>query len=84
MRFMVVGSWSATDPRLRELLEAEQARTRELTEGGLVQQLLLRADGVGAFMIVEGESADVVRTELTTLPLMKHDVMRIELIELRN
>jgi hypothetical protein len=84
MRFMVIGSWSATDPQLHDLLEAEQARTRELAEAGLVQQLLLRADGVGAFMIVEGDSADDVRTQLASLPLMQHDVMSIELIQLRS
>jgi muconolactone delta-isomerase len=83
MKFMVLGSWSAADTQLHDLLGAEQARTRELTESGLVQQLLLRADGAGACMVVEGESADDVRAQLATLPLMQHDVMSIELVELR-
>jgi muconolactone delta-isomerase len=83
MRFMVLGVWDPASPEIPGLLAAEQARTGELMDEGVVQQLLLRADGAGGYMVVDAESAEVARDRLNTLPFMKAGVMQIELIELK-
>jgi muconolactone delta-isomerase len=80
---MVVGSWDPASPEIPRLIAQEPARTRELLEEGVVQQLLLRADGAGGYMVVDAESAEVVHDRLSTLPFMSAGVMRIELIELK-
>jgi hypothetical protein len=61
----------------------KQARTGELIDDGVVQQLLLHADGAGGYMIVDAESADVAHDRLRTLPFMKAGIMQIELVELK-
>jgi hypothetical protein len=83
MRFMVLGSWDPASPDLLRLLPEEQARTAELIDEGVVQQLLLRADGAGGYMVVEADSAEVARERLGTLPFMKAGIMQIELVELK-
>jgi muconolactone delta-isomerase len=83
MRFMVIGVWDPTSPEIARLLGREQARTTELMNEGVVQQLLLRADGTGGYMIVDAESAQVARDRLGTLPFMKASIMQIELVELK-
>jgi hypothetical protein len=52
-------------------------------DAGIVQQLLLRADGDGGYMVVEAESAEAAHDLLSTLPFMKAGLMQIELVELR-
>lgn len=84
MRFMVLGAWDPTSPEIPQLLAQEQTRTGELTEEGVVVELLLRADGAGGYMVVEAESAEVARDRLNTLPFMKAGIMRIELVELKH
>jgi muconolactone delta-isomerase len=82
MRFMVLGVWDPASPEIPRLLAQEQARTGELMDEGVVQQLLLRADGAGGYMVVDAESAEVARDRLSTLPFMKAGVMQIALVEL--
>jgi len=83
MRFMVLGAWDPMAPEIPRLLASEQARTRELTDEGVIQQLLLRADGAGGYMVVDAESAEVAHDLLSTLPFMKAGIMQIDLVELR-
>jgi hypothetical protein len=83
MRFLMIGTWDPASPEIPRLLSAEQRRTRELTEGGFVQQLLLRADGSGGYMTLTAESAEAAREQLATLPFMQHALMHIELVELK-
>jgi muconolactone delta-isomerase len=83
MRFMVLGSWDPASPEIPRLLAQEQARTGELMDGGIVQQLLLRADGAGGYMVVDAESPQVAQDRLRTLPFMKAGIMQIELVELK-
>jgi hypothetical protein len=79
---MVLGVWDPASPEIPRLLAQEQARTGELMDEGVVQQLLLRADGAGGYMVVDAESAEVARDRLSTLPFMKAGVMQIALVEL--
>jgi hypothetical protein len=83
MRFMAIGSWDPASPDLLRLLPEEQVRTGELADEGVVQQLLLRADGAGGYMVVDAESAEAAREHLSTLPFMKAGIMQIELVELK-
>jgi muconolactone delta-isomerase len=80
---MVVGVWDPKSSEILRLLPQEQARTGELMHEGVVQQLLLRADGAGGYMVVDAESAEVAHDRLSTLPFMKAGIMQIELVELR-
>jgi hypothetical protein len=82
MRLLVIGTWSPTDPKVPNLLVQEQQRTGELVKEGFVQQLLLRADGAGGYMLVTADSVAAAREQLDTLPFMTAGVMRIELVEL--
>jgi muconolactone delta-isomerase len=82
MRFLVIGTWSPNDPNIPRLLAEEQHRTGELIQEGFVQQLLLRADGAGGYMLVSADSEAGAREHLDTLPFMKANVMRIDVVEL--
>jgi hypothetical protein len=83
MKFMVLGSWDPSSTEIPELIAQERARTDELIGEGVVQQLSLRADGAGGYMLVHGESAAVVREHLSTLPFIKAGIMQFELVELK-
>jgi muconolactone delta-isomerase len=83
MKFMVLGAWDPASPEIRQLLAQEQARTAELMDAGIVQQLLLRADGAGGYLVVDAESPEVAHERLSTLPFMKAGIMQIELVELK-
>jgi hypothetical protein len=50
---------------------------------GIVQQLLLRADGAGGYMVVDAESPEIAHDRLSTLPFMNAGIMQIELVELK-
>jgi hypothetical protein len=82
MKLLVIGTWSPADPKISHLLAQEQQRTGELVKEGFVQQLLLRADGAGGYMVVSADSAAASREQLHTLPFMQAGVMQIELVEL--
>jgi hypothetical protein len=83
MKFMALGAWDPASPEIRQLLAQEQARTADLMDAGIVQQLLLRADSAGGYMVVEAESPEVAHERLGTLPFMKAGIMQIELVELK-
>jgi hypothetical protein len=84
MKLLAIGTWDPNDPAIPSLLPAERQRTGELTEEGFVEQLLLRADGSGGYLILSAESAELALERLETLPLMQHGLMAVELIELRS
>jgi hypothetical protein len=83
MRFKVLGVWDPASPDIPRLLAQEQARTGELMDEGIVQQLMLRADGAGGYMVVDAESPEVAQDHLNTLPFMEAGIMQIELVELK-
>ena len=83
MRFLAIGTWDSADPRIPQLLTAEKKRTGELAEEGFIEQVLLRADGGGGFMIVDAATADAAHERLATLPFMQEGLMSVELVELK-
>jgi hypothetical protein len=84
VKFLVIGTWSPSDPAISRLLTEEHQRTGELIDEGFVQQLLLRADGAGGYMVVSADSEASALEQLNTLPFMKAGVMQIELVALND
>jgi hypothetical protein len=84
MKFLVIGSWDPGNADIPRLLEEEQHRTGELMRQGVIRELLLRADGAGGYMVVFADSIAVAHEQLRTLPFMRHGIMHVELIELRD
>jgi hypothetical protein len=84
MRFMLLGSWDPAHPAIPGLLASEQQRTAELMQEGFVQQLLLRADGAGGYMVLSADSAASATEQLSSLPFMKEGIMRAELVALND
>jgi muconolactone delta-isomerase len=84
MRFMVLGSWDPAHPAIPRLIASEQQRTADLMQEGFVQQLLLRADGAGGYMVVSADSAAAATQRLSTLPFMREGIMQAELIALND
>ena len=60
----------------------ETRRTHELQASGVVEQIYLKADWSGAVFIVESESAEEARRQLSTLPLVSNGMTQLEVIEL--
>jgi hypothetical protein len=79
----MTGTWESDDPKIASLLTAERQTMAQLREQGLVEQLLLRVDGAGAYMVVSAESEEQARGSPETLPFVKQTVMRFELVEIR-
>jgi hypothetical protein len=81
MRFLVLGTWNPSDSNISRLLRQEQQRTGELMQEGFVQQLFLRSDGAGGYMVVSADSVAAAQEQLDTLPFMKAGIMQVELVE---
>jgi hypothetical protein len=84
VKLLAIGTWDPDDQDIPRLLKAEQQQTGELMKEGFVQELLLRADGAGGYMVLSTESAASAHEQLSTLPFMKDGIMQIELIELND
>jgi muconolactone delta-isomerase len=84
VKLLAIGTWDPDDADIPRLLKAEQQQTGELMKQGFVQELLLRADGAGGYMVLSAESAASAHQQLSTLPFMKDGIMEIELIELND
>jgi hypothetical protein len=82
MKFMAIGTWEPDDTRIPQLLDTEHTRSEQLSEEGLVEQLFLRADRKGGFLLVRADSAERARERLATLPFVQAGVMQLELVEL--
>jgi hypothetical protein len=82
MKLLAIGTWDPRETNIARLLAAEHQRTGELMQQGLVQQLLLRADGAGGYMVLNADSVASAREQLDTLPFMKEKIMQLEIIEL--
>jgi hypothetical protein len=82
VKLLAIGSWDPGSPDIPRLLRAEQQRTAELAETGLVQDVLIRADGTGGYMVLNADSPASARKQLGSLPFMKAGIMQLEFIEL--
>jgi hypothetical protein len=82
VKLLAIGSWDSGSLDIPGLLKAEQQRTAELAETGLVHDVLIRADGTGGYMILNADSPASAREQLGSLPFMKAGIMQLEFIEL--
>jgi hypothetical protein len=57
--------------------------TATLRAEGVVEQLLLRADGAGGYIIMNADSEDDARRHLQELPFVQQSIMRFELTEIK-
>jgi hypothetical protein len=78
MQFMVsvlLDPDKAKDPRPKALAEAEFETVRRLYMDGLLRQIWVRADGRGAVMLAEAESAEAVASAFSALPLVRQGIL---------
>jgi muconolactone delta-isomerase len=64
-------------------LQDEAKRAWDLYQAGLVRELYLRGDWPGAVLMLECDSLSAAEEVLASLPLVRHGLIRFELVPLR-
>jgi len=72
-----------TDADFAALRESEVEQARGLYSRGFIRQIWHRADIGGACILVEADSADQVRENLNTLPLVRAEMLEVTIIPLK-
>ena len=73
MRFLVKNTLKeGPTEEVKALIPAEQARTKELSQEGLVEALYIAADMSGAWLVWNVDSKDALEGVHKTLPLHDH------------
>ena len=81
MKFMVTVTFNQKpNDELRALIPAEQSRIKELVTQGVMQNGYMAASRSKIWLIMQGESQDVVQAALESLPLYKF--MNVEITPL--
>jgi muconolactone delta-isomerase len=81
MKFMVTVTFNQKpNDELRALIPAEQSRIKELVAQGVMQNGYMAASRSKIWLIMQGESQDVVQAALESLPLYKF--MNVEITAL--
>ncbi len=70
---------AAYEPHLR----AEALRAWQLYQDGIVRELYFRSDWPGAVLVLECSDVAAADAILATLPLVKHGLIRFDLVPLR-
>lgn len=65
-----------------EILEVEARKAWELHQSGVLRELYFSADKNEAVLVLESESADEARRQLSELPLMRAGLIDFEIIPL--
>jgi len=79
MQFMVstiLNSEKAKGPPPKDLADAEFEAVRGLYMSGLIRQIWVHADGSGAVILAEGDSAEDVASQLAELPLVQAGILK--------
>lgn len=63
--------------------EAEARKAWELQQQGFIREIYFRADQKSAVLILEAETIEQAQQIINELPLVKHGLIRFELIPLR-
>jgi muconolactone delta-isomerase len=66
-----------SDAEFAPILDAEAEHARELYAEGFIRQIWTRGDTPGAFMMVEATDEMEVRSNLSSLPLFKAEMLEI-------
>ena len=81
MKFMVTVTFNQKpNDELRALIPAEQSRIKELVTQGVMQNGYMAAGRSKIWLIMQGESQDIVQAALKLLPLYKF--MNVEITPL--
>ncbi|MCX6143078.1 MAG: hypothetical protein NTZ35_07650 [Ignavibacteriales bacterium] len=65
-----------------EILKEEAARAWQLHQSGVIRELYFRADRNAAVLILECTSVDEAKAVLSTLPLVKGELIEFDIIPL--
>ena len=79
MQFMVsthLNLEKAKSPLPKDLADAEFEAVRGFYMGGLIRQIWVHADGSGALMLAEADSAEDAARKFATLPLVREGILK--------
>ncbi len=79
MQFMVTTPLNleqAKTPLPKDLANAEFEAVRGLYMSGLIRQIWVHADGSGAVMLAEADSAEDAATKFAALPLVREGILK--------
>lgn len=62
-------------------LEAEIERIEELRDDNVIEHLFRRKDGRGAYLVMNGQSAEEIQDAIDSLPFVKLGLMEIPFAE---
>jgi hypothetical protein len=80
MKVLAIGHMTGKD--VQPYLGAEREGVAELRRQGLIRDLFLKADQSGPVLVLNDTTAERARQKLATLPLVAHNLMTYEYIEL--
>lgn len=62
-------------------MEDEKRQVQHLRDAGIFQQVLVRKDGTGAYLVAVARDVDELQRHLGTLPFVQHTVMTMRIDE---
>jgi muconolactone delta-isomerase len=80
MKFMVSAGFRGSSEERRALIPQEQAHIKALMERGIVEALYISADQPHVWIVMQGESEELVLQELQSLPLYPYMQPEITLL----
>jgi hypothetical protein len=80
MKVLAIGHTTGKD--IQPYLEAENERVAQLHNQGLIRDLFFKADQSGPVVLLNDTTAEDARQQLATLPLVEHELMTYDYIEL--
>jgi hypothetical protein len=80
MKVLAIGHMTGKDTQ--PYLEAERKRVAELRSQGLIRDFFLKADQSGPVLLLNDTTAEHARQQLATLPLVEHNLMTYDYLEL--
>lgn len=80
MKVLAIGHTTGKD--IQPYLEAENERVAQLHNQGLIRDLFFKAGQSGPVLLLNDTTAEDARQQLATLPLVEHELMTYDYIEL--
>lgn len=80
MKVLAIGHMTGKDTQ--PYLGAERKGVAELRSQGLIRDFFLKADQSGPVLVLNDTTAEHARQQLATLPLVEHNLMTYDYIEL--
>jgi muconolactone delta-isomerase len=80
MKIMVSTGFQGSSGEIQALIPQEQAHIKALMEGGIVEALYISADRSHVWIVMQGESEELVLQALQSLPLYPYMQPEITLL----